>query len=189
MGLPDDPAQRNEPIADHDLMARSCAGDETAFTEVVRRHRTRLVALFRRLGADPHAAEDCTQETLLRLLRARTRYQPTAPFVGFLFALARQSWGDWLRAGARRQRLAGALERAPREPVDPTPTHLARLDLADAVTALPEGMRWVVVLSTGHGLSYEEIARVLDIPQGTVKSRMYHAVRRLREELGDDSQT
>ena len=58
-----------------------------------------------------------------------------------------------------------------------------RLDLQAAVRALPEHLRWALVLNVNQGLSYAEIATVLDIPLGTVKSRMFHAVRKLREAL------
>jgi RNA polymerase sigma-70 factor (ECF subfamily) len=166
--------------SDIDLMRLVSGGDREAFAAIVRRHQRPLVNLFRRLGADAHGAEDCAQETFLRLFRYRMRYRPTAAFAAFLYTLARHSWVDWSRRAARRACSMideAMIELDPRMPIDD------RLDLEAAVRGLPDHLRWVVLLSVDRGLSYPEIGSVLGIPAGTVKSRMFHAVRRLREAL------
>jgi RNA polymerase sigma-70 factor (ECF subfamily) len=139
------------------------------------------VNLFRRLGADAHGAEDCAQETFLRLFRSRERYRPAAPFAAFLYTLARHSWVDWSRRAPRRT--AALAEDAPMQSTQEKVPIDDRLDLESAVQVLPDHLRWVVLLSVDHGLSYPEIGAVLEIPVGTVKSRMFHAVRKLREAL------
>jgi RNA polymerase sigma-70 factor, ECF subfamily len=168
--------------SDHELMRRFSAGDEEAFTSLVRRHQQSLMNFFRRLGVDGDCAEDCAQETFVRLFRYGRRYRPAAPFLVYLYQLARHSWVDWSRRGARWKMsgLDGVEKPAAREAVRIDD----RLDLAGAIVDLPEHLRWVLVLSVERGLSYAEIAGVLGIPLGTVKSRMFHGVRRLKEALG-----
>jgi len=157
-------------------------GQAEAFSALVRRHQSSLLSFFVRLGADAHGAEDCAQETFLRLFRYRRHYRPTAPFRSFLFRLARHSWVDWYRRTGRREAAhLDALELTGGE--TPAGKIDARLDLGAALRALPDHLRWVVVLSSEEGLNYAEIGAVLGIPVGTVKSRMFHAMRKLRETL------
>ncbi|MBN1268679.1 MAG: RNA polymerase sigma factor, partial [Kiritimatiellae bacterium] len=108
----------------------------------------------------------------------------TAKFTTFLYAVARSAWLDWCRKEGRRrdfreryeQELEGqAGTRAPRPGT--------RLDIQQALDALPDKLRVVVVLSIYQGLKYAEIAEALDIPEGTVKSRMHLAMAQLREHL------
>jgi RNA polymerase sigma-70 factor (ECF subfamily) len=169
-----------ENIADPDLMALVADGQDGALETIVRRHQRPLVNFFCRLGADGDGAQDCAQETFLRLFRYRDRYRPSAPFGSFLYTLARHAWADWRRRIERRKavRLEGE-----EEPGEEDGTRDERLDLEAALRSLPEHLRWVVTLSVYQGLAYAEIAEVLEIPLGTVKSRMFHAVRRLREAL------
>ncbi|MFN0059460.1 MAG: RNA polymerase sigma factor [Planctomycetota bacterium] len=161
-------------------MLRFCAGSGDAFAELVRSHQHALLNLFRRLGADVHSAEDCAQETFVRLYRVREKYRPSAPFASFLYTLARNSWIDYVRARGKWR------VSTPDDELFTTGGDGAwddRLDLLEAVARLPEATRWVLVLSLQQGLNYAEIADVLDVPLGTVKSRMFYAVRRLREAL------
>jgi len=164
------------------LMRRLARGDRAAFAELVARHHAPLYRLFRRLGLDAHAAEDCVQDTFLRVLSAAPSYRPTAPFRGFLRRLARNALVDWTR---RRKDAAVTL----RDPHDPTLTEReaqateSPLDVRAAVSRLSLKLRDVVQLSVYEGLSHAEVAQRLEIPEGTVKSRLHHALRRLREAL------
>ncbi|HEX5011879.1 MAG TPA: sigma-70 family RNA polymerase sigma factor [Planctomycetota bacterium] len=172
-----------QPDPDHALMRRVARGDRAAFAELVARHHVSLFRLFRRLGLDAHAAEDCVQDTCLRLLRAAPSYRPAAPFRAFLRRLARNALVDWTRRrkdGAvllRDPRDPALLERAAHAPESP-------LDVRAAVERLSLKLRDVVRLSVYEGLSHAEVAQRLDIPEGTVKSRLHHALRHLREALG-----
>jgi RNA polymerase sigma-70 factor (ECF subfamily) len=166
------------------LMRRVARGDAAAFAELVERHHVALWRLFRRLGLDAHAAEDCVQDTFMRLLRAAPDYRATAPFRGFLRRLARNALVDWTR---RRKDGSVSL----RDPHDPAlverPDGGASeppLDVRAAVERLSWKLRDVVHLSVFEGLSHAEVAQRLEIPEGTVKSRLHHALRRLREALG-----
>jgi len=171
--------------SDETLMRRVGRGDRDAFVELVRRHQGGVVNFFRRMG-DSKDAEDLAQETFLRLFRYRKQYRPTAKLTTFLYLLARRTRIDHLRKLERRQRLREAvageaeIERSVRD------GGRALKDRAvEALAELSEEMRSVVVMSVFQGLKYREIAEIMDIPVGTVKTRMFHAVRRLREVLND----
>ncbi|MGQ0552277.1 MAG: RNA polymerase sigma factor [Planctomycetota bacterium] len=187
------PTAADESPRDELLLLRAGRGDQQAFAELVQRHHVRLYGFFRRRGLDRHAAEDCVQNCLLRLLGAAGSYQPRAPFGGFLARLARNTAVDWQRRSRAPSTADGASDgaaAASRRPVE-LDAHLApercdpgdRLDLRHAVSQLSERLRAVVELSFCDGLSQPEIARLLGIPRNTVKTRMYHALRRLRRTL------
>ena len=163
------------------LMAAAQAGHREAFALLIGRHQAKLVNFFRRQGAYDDA-EDLTQETLLRLFRYRHKYRPTAKFTTFLYTLARHAWVDHLRQMQKRERIAerGAAEQVDRDDRAQDQARL-RLDAQTALAQLPEKLRSVVVLSLYQGLRYEDIAAVLAVPVGTVKSRMFLAMNRLRE--------
>lgn len=170
-------------------------GDPTPFERFVVLEAATLLGFFRRLGAPAEEAEDLAQETLLKLYRNAQRYEARERFSSFVFRVARNAWIDsQRRRSVRPERAAGGggdddPDRAARVTAE-QPEAGAGLDsrtraaaLLDALGALPEGQRAVFELGALQGLPYEEVSEVLGIPVGTVKSRMFHAVRRLRERL------
>jgi RNA polymerase sigma-70 factor (ECF subfamily) len=166
---------------DRVLMTRACQGDREAFTELVRRHQRPLLNFFRRCGVT-RDAEDLVQLTFIRLYRYRERYTPRAKLTTFLYLLARQVWIDELRRRQREERLRKGLEaEPPPETGGAAQPETGRMDVARALEALPEGMRLVVVMGMYQNMDYAEIAKALRIPVGTVKSRMYYALRQLRQ--------
>jgi RNA polymerase sigma-70 factor, ECF subfamily len=173
-----------DPDSDAALMALARVDDRHAFAVLVRRHQKMLLNFFIRSGVQ-YDAEDLVQQTFLRLYRYRDRYLPRAKFTTFLFLMARQVWIDELRRRSRTGRLADALAREPEPPnaAGGPPLERGGLDIADAVAALPEAMRQVVELGVYQDLPYAEVAHILGVPEGTVKSRMFNAIRMLRERL------
>lgn len=165
-------------------MVRTSQQDAAAFSLLIQRHQTPVMNFFRRSG-DSMAAEDLAQETFLRLYNYRSRYQPTAKFTTFLYTLARRTWIDHLRKTGRRRKAtdvhaADAVGRA-----ESAQSTAARIQAREALAELSEEMRIVVILNVYQGMKYQEIADVLEIPLGTVKTRMYHATRKLRSILRD----
>ena len=169
--------------SDTDLMAQVQQGSREAFVTLVRRHQGPLLNFFHRLGVS-NDAEDLVQDTFVRLFRYRFRYQPRARFTTFLYLMARQvSLDRWRRV----KRYAAAMDdyaletRVTAQPAAP-PDGRAE-EVQRALATLPEPMRAVVVMSIYQGLKYDEIAEILEVPPGTVKSRMFNALRRLKEVL------
>ncbi len=162
-------------------MQLAAAGDVEAFGGIVGRHQNILLNFFRRLGADTDKAEDLVQETFVRLYQWRKRYRPTAKFNTFLFTLARHAWVDFLRKEARTVKVVNNEVPEDVKGRDDISGEVGRhLDVLAALNKLSDKMRAVVVLNVYHGLNYREIGEVLDIPEGTVKSRMFQALRLLR---------
>lgn len=170
---------------DTELMCRAESGSAEAFGCLVRRHQDALVSFFIRMGAHSES-EDLAQETFLRLHNVRGRYRPAAKFTTFLYTIARHVWIDSIRRFRRFRRFEERVKHeADRSHDGEIGAARARLDVQVALRALPEKLRSVVVLSLYHGLRYAEIAAVLGIPVGTVKSRMFTALSRLKEMLDD----
>jgi len=180
----------SEPV--DDPLGRFRAGDPAAFDELVTLYAGRLVRFFFRLGASQAVAEELAQDVFVKLYRGAASYEPRGRFDPFLFRVARNAWLDHLRsreseARARSFDAGEAAEGAP--DIGPDPSERARdreeaEGVRKAVSALPEGERLVVELGVFQGLRYVEIASILKIPVGTVKSRVFSAVRRLRGQLG-----
>lgn len=187
---------------DAELMARTARGDENAFAELVVRYQDVLLNFFLRKGVSYYDGQDLVQRTLLRLWRYRKRYAPTAKLTTFLFLLAGQVTIDFFRAEGHRQGLEEALERQaeleatsgtmstsgeaaaacrPADADDDGAGERVRL----AVASLPPGMRDVVELGVFQDLPYADVAEILGIPEGTVKSRMFNALRKLKELMNE----
>jgi RNA polymerase sigma-70 factor (ECF subfamily) len=166
---------------DFELMRLVRAGNPDAMECLVRRHQNPLLNFFRRMGAVTDA-EDAVQETFIRVYNYRDRYRPSAKFTTFLYTVARHVRHDLLRKTMRREALAERVAAEPDGDPDPGPRAVAlRMDVHAALQRLPEKLRGVVVLGVYQGLRQEEIAAALDIPLGTVKSRMFTALERLKE--------
>lgn len=157
--------------------------DPEALRALIRKHQGALLNFFLRSGAYSFA-EDLVQDTFIRLYRYRDRCRPRARFTTFLHTLARHVWIDHLRKRGRMVTLHArwsVLQPETDEVSAGIPA--SHLDAHEALQRLPEPLREVVVLSILQGLSYPEVAVVLEIPVGTVKSRMFYALQKLRELL------
>ncbi len=186
--------------SDAELIAAIKRGSLPAFNDLVERHQRSLVNFFYHFSWDRQMAEDCAQEVFVKLYTHIATYEPQAKFTTFLYRVARNLWIDKLRAGAGhpkpvsleapmaqgedrslRDRIPGAL-RTPLEILEKEEQEEA---LRRAIDALPEEQRMVVILAERQGLKYEEVGQILDIPVGTVKSRMHTAVEKLKEMLNE----
>lgn len=161
-------------------------GDPAPFEHFVRTHARTLIAFFRQRGATPGRSEDLAQEVFLKLYQGAARYRPEERFASYCFRVARNAWIDECRRAGVRPDAPGALEDEP-EPAAPEADLGAALvqgeeeeDLRRLLTVLPDAHRAVFELAVLGELGYAEIGALLGIPVGTVKSRMFHAVRRLR---------
>lgn len=171
------------PVPDETLMLQAGRGDRDAFEILIQRHQRGIVNFFRRMGV--HNDEtDLAQETFLKVYKYRKRYRPRAKFTTFLYLVARRILMDY---GRKRQRQRAGTERLVEETLatktEPRDISDLAAKAAESLRGLSEEMKSVVVLNIYQGLRYREIAEVLEIPLGTVKTRMFHALRKLREAL------
>jgi RNA polymerase sigma-70 factor (ECF subfamily) len=137
-----------------------------------------LLAYFRRQPTVGPLAEDLVQDTFLRALRGFSRLRDSVSPRAYLFGIARHVSLDALRSHRPMEELRFDPPAAAPEPADER-----LLALRATIAALPEPQREALQLKLQHELSYEEIAEVLGIPIGTVRSRLHHAVAHLRETL------
>lgn len=169
------------PADDAALVAAAQAGDRAALEALLRRHQDRLYAVCRRLTGNDADAADACQDALIAIVRALPRFGGRAAFGTWAYRIATNAALDELRRRRRRPEPAeavgdgavgdGAAPEAGRGP-GPTAAVDARLDLDAALAGLPPEFRAAVVLRDLCDLSYDEIAEVLDIPPGTVRSRI-----------------
>jgi len=186
---------------DVELMLRVREGDPEAFSDVVDRHQKPLLNYFYRLTWDRQRSEDLAQEVFLRLFKARASYSPQAKFTTYLYRIARNLWIDRYRSrksspsetsldgpigreGGRELRLRDRIAAPGRSPAEEAGGRELVRALKSAVDELPEEQRQVFVLAQWKGLPYAQISEIMEIPEGTVKSRMHAAVKRLRGLLG-----
>jgi RNA polymerase sigma-70 factor (ECF subfamily) len=171
-------------LSDEALHERLLQGDLAAFDTLYARHARPLHGFIRRHLSDAHEAEDVLHDAFLALLRDPSATRAVVGLRPWLYQVARNLCLNRLRS---RRRGARALESAP-EPSGPEEPGRA-LDaretgerLRDAVAKLPEAQAQLYTLRA-QGLSYEELAGILGVPLGTVKSRVHDLVTRLRKEL------
>lgn len=182
------------------LMAALKTGELEAFNALVGRHQRSLINFFYHLCWDRQVAEDCAQEVFLRVYSHLNTYEPQAKFTTFLFRIARNLWIDRVRSAAVHGKPLslqhpsggggeekGSLQDRVASRV-PSPVEiLARQEQQDAlrraIDQLPEEQKAVVILSEIQGLKYQDISAILDVPVGTVKSRMHTAMDKLKDLL------
>jgi len=167
------------------LAVRAAAGDRDAFGALVERHQAAVRRLTRAVTGDAHDADDAAQDAFLSALDRIETYDAARPFGPWLMRIAANASIDLVRR--RNVRRADALdERAPSRATSPA-THAEgaeiRARLAVALAQLPERQRVAVTLFDVEGYSHAEIAAVLEIPEGTVRSDVFHARRTLRAAL------
>ena len=169
--------------SDEQLMIRVQRGEAGAFEALFDRYRPRLFSFLARRCGDAATAEDLLQETWLRVVRARVRFDPRRRFSTWLFQIANNLCRDRARRrqvedmGAeqiRETRFSGA-DRGPAPDLD------LRLEMQRRVSELPDRLSEVLVLRYYHDLPEREIAAITGVPPGTVKSRLHRAVQILRE--------
>ena len=153
--------------------------DEALMAEA-RKFEKNLLNFFWRQGVSSSEGEDLVQETYLRLWKYRREYKPTAKLSTFLFLMARQVRIDALRRQTRRANREESWGKE--QPTSEGPKAFGvREDVRWALARLSEPLRDVIELGVFQDLPYAEVAEILGIPVGTVKSRMHNALKELKE--------
>lgn len=187
--------------SDADLVARCRDGDRTAFDDIVRRYGDRIVNTLLRLLGNREDAYDAAQETFVRAYRGIEQFRGEAQLSTWLYRIATNVARNRFRDGSRKGRDRVSSIETLSENAPQLADAAAQTDRPDAVAIgreledalqrcldeLPETLRAAFVFRVIDGMTYEEIARVLDCPRGTVKSRLNQARRTLRKRLAEQS--
>ncbi len=174
---------------DAQLLARVVDGDREAFDQIMRNHEDRVFSVCLRIMGDRDNALDATQETFLTAFRKAEQFKGDSAFGTWIYRIAVNTCYDQLRRQKRRR-------------ADPIPDHLdptdfsaedevdsaaLRPEIQQALSAIPEDFRTAVILSDIEGLALPDVARILGVPVGTVKSRVFRGRRLLAAELGNQN--
>ena len=167
-----------------DWICRAKAGDQEAYGKLVARYQRLIVSVGYRQGLDLAEAEDMAQETFVKAWLALPRYRPVlGSWRAWLCRIAVNQTIDQLRRERPRLALDERLADGARGPAEQAERNLEGQAVRRALAQVPPASRAALILSEYHGLSYAEIATALDIPRGTVMSRLHYARQRLRELL------
>jgi RNA polymerase sigma-70 factor (ECF subfamily) len=176
-------------VADSELVAAAQAGDRVALDELLRNHYDKIHALCRRLTGNESDALDATQEALIAVVRGLPRFDGRAAFSTWLYRVATNACLDELRRRRRRPPpVDDGFDTATAGSAPPVDQSVAdRLAIDEALGGLAEDFRVAVILRDVVGLDYAEIATTLDIPPGTVRSRIARGRAELARRLGNPS--
>jgi RNA polymerase sigma factor (sigma-70 family) len=176
-----------EARADNVLMQKIREGDLSKMAVLFERHHRPLFRYFLRLSGNREFSEDLVQDVFVRMLKYRHTYQDGNPFKAWMYQVARNAHLDGVQKRKGEVQLGGeAPEEQEPASSDPDPSDLLgrRQDLSllrRALAALPADKREVLVLSRFQNLKYEEIATILSCEVGTVKVRVYRAIKVLTQ--------
>lgn len=176
---------RTDRVSEAELAALAHAGNADAFGELVTRYAEQARRLARTILLDPDDADDAAQDGFLAAWRHLGRYDPSRPFGPWLLRIVANAAAD----RRRRRRVRQTEELSPWQAAkDPGPAAEAdrralRSAFEAALEALPERQRMAIVLFDVEGYSHAEVATVLGVPEGTVRSDVFHARRALRGPL------
>jgi len=175
---------------DEELAVSIQQGNQSALTELVNRHHSRLIGyLYRLTGGNRGLAEDMAQETFLRVIRAIEQYRYPRTFKTWLYAIATNIARDHFKRAEMRYSM---IDVDSNEYINLSTDHQPETTLIvdaetqgviNALMSLSEHQRVVVVLRYYEGLALQDIATTLDIPVGTVKSRLSLGLKKLKEKL------
>ena len=198
-------AQKTSPaVSDVELLRRHLEGDKTAFETLIGRYRKELFSFLVRFTGDPHLAEDVFQEAFLQLHISAATFDPQRRLKPWLFTIAANKGRDAMRSRWRKHAapldatVAGAEDEqtsyaslmpssipAPEENLANFETRQA---VQNIVNEMPENLRVVLLLSYFHEFAYKDIAEMLNVPLGTVKSRLHAALKHFARQWKETSE-
>jgi RNA polymerase sigma-70 factor (ECF subfamily) len=175
---------------DEDLVRRYLSGDTPAFGVLVERHQTRVYNVALRVLGNAEDARDATQDAFLSALRKLGSFRGDAAFTTWMHRVTVNACYDLLRRQRRQPLLRLATEEGELVPETgpPQPDHAdasaGSIDAARALAQIPDEFRVALVLADLQDLPYDQIARILDVPVGTVKSRVHRGRLALARAMG-----
>ncbi|MFV1991888.1 MAG: RNA polymerase sigma factor [Acidimicrobiales bacterium] len=177
---------------DEDLIRAAQGGDEKSLNTLLERHFDRIYAICRRITSQDADAMDATQESLMAIVRGLEKFDGRAKFTTWSYRVVTNACLDELRRKKRRPSIPLPDEEAGQAPIatSPSPESMvtARLDIDDALARVPEEFRVPVILRDLCDLDYAEIAEVLEIKPGTVRSRISRGRAALAAQIGGNQE-
>lgn len=177
----------HEDIQDELLVLRCQEGDADALRTLIDRWQPRLGRLAWRLTGEREAARDLVQDAWLAIVRGLNRLDDPARFRSWAYRIVSNKCADWIRRRLVERSVAKDLRDAAVSASDDSSNERDSADevarMRDALTKLPGEQRAILSLHYLDGMCVAEIARTLEVPAGTVKSRLYHARNRLKQTL------
>jgi RNA polymerase sigma-70 factor (ECF subfamily) len=172
---------------DIELIDQYLAGDVDAFTELVAAHEDRVFAICLRMLRNREAALDATQDTFLTVFRKADSYRAQAAFSTWLYRVTMNTCYDHLRREKRKQadQLPDRYDPADPQSTDPFESAEVRPDIENALRRLSPEFRAAVVLVDLQGMSLDQASDTLEVPTGTIKSRLFRARKQLAQSLGN----
>jgi RNA polymerase sigma-70 factor (ECF subfamily) len=181
---------------DRQLVARAQRGDKQAFELLVEKYQRKLARLLSRFIRDPAEVEDVTQEAFIKAYRALPAFRGDSAFYTWLYRIGINTAKNYLMAMGRRAPTSTEVEADEAEgfeegeqlrDINTPESVLLSMEIAETVNAtierLPEELRTAIQLREIEGMSYEDIARVMECPIGTVRSRIFRAREAIAEQL------
>jgi RNA polymerase sigma-70 factor (ECF subfamily) len=179
--------------SDGQLVSESILGIQGSFADLVNRHITAIYAFCYRLVGNSHAAEDCTQETFIKVWRSLDKYKPEFAFRTWIFVIARNTTTDYLRKKKSipfslmlkksNTNYEDNLEDMNRSPEEQTGITLTKEMLEITLTTMHENYKTVLILHYQEGMTFQEISEIMRHPLNTVKSWHRRALAELKETL------
>jgi RNA polymerase sigma-70 factor (ECF subfamily) len=181
--VPDDHAEDGDP-RDRALLAAHVAGDPEAFATLVRLHQGRLWAVALRTLGDREEAADALQDALLSAYRSASTFRGEARVTSWLHRIVVNACLDRVRRRAARPTVPMPEDNEPVETRDAIGDRELAMDIEAALATLPEEQRLALLLVDVHGMPVDDVAQLLGVPAGTVKSRCSRGRARLAGRLG-----
>ncbi len=187
-------AMKRMQVSDAELLSRYAAGDESAFRELVNRYKNSLYVFLRQFLNQNDLVEDVFQETFLQVFSSRESFDPNRPLRPWLFTIAANKAKDALRKQQRTatipigavaqaqdmsfEELLNTLASDTAVPYDDLEKDETAVRVRQVIANMPENLREILILAYFNKFSYKQMAQILSIPIGTVKSRLHTAVGR-----------
>jgi len=185
-------------VTDIDLVRRVQAGEKAAFDVLVLKYQHKILKLIMRFLSDHSEAQDVAQDAFMKAYKALPKFRGDSAFYTWLYRIAVNTAKNYLVARGRRPRNYSGLKQKDDETFDPsmllmsidTPDRLAmteelRQGIYKAISDLPEDLRVAVSLREYENMSYEDIAKIMDCPIGTVRSRIFRARESIEKRIHD----
>lgn len=173
--------------SDADLIKMCCSGQIEAFSILVNRYQGTLMNFLRSMNVKPHDLDDLAQEVWIKVYDYRFKYQNHAKFSTFLYMIAKQKVIDVHRKAKRWKKFTDIfcpyIQHKEKQRVQQELQKHRETDIELLMDRLSNEHREVIILRTQEKMSYQEISELLNVPIGTVKSRMHKAIKNLKSYL------